>query len=209
MRRKLWLCLAPAALALVFASGAASAQVQTISATSNSSGVTPGNAIASTASKITCTQASGSNQGPTLCYVTSPGWNGTLSVGESIGTNGPGNVQLQCQGSYSVPFGGLRCTARVEPTACVATQNISASSSATSVTRGSAALATNATVRCQSVTGGTNMSCGIQSATGNVILAVGQQTFVPGPGTTSVQCGGSYSANGSLACTARVTQVCP
>jgi len=208
MKGSLW-CAALVAIVLGAAAGSAAAQTQTISASASSrGGINPGNGIASGPSKITCTQASGSTSGVTSCYISSPGFNGLLAVGESIGTNGAGNVQLTCQGTYS-NSGALNCSARIEPTVCTATQNISASANMNLVTRGSAALATNAVVRCTSLSGGSNMSCGIQSANGNVFLTVGQETLVTGPGTASLQCGGSFSSSGGLSCTARVTQVCP
>jgi len=211
MKRTFWACVMPAALVLGLWAGTVSAQTRTISASASNGNTTAGNTIGSVPSKITCTQAYGASVGSATCSIQSPGWNGLLAVGESIGTNGPGNIRLTCQGSYSIPGSGLQCSARVEDTVCAATQSITASAGPNVSTRGSAALATSAVVRCTAASGGTfGTTCGIRSATGNTSLTVGQETFVPGPGTASISCGGQFNHPfGGLSCTAVVTQVCP
>ncbi|MCF5950924.1 hypothetical protein, partial [Xanthomonas perforans] len=77
------------------------AAVKTITASARNGGSTQGSAIASNLSVVTCTQATGGGEAGTFCSVQAPGWNGVLSVGESIGTNAPGNVVLNCIGSYA------------------------------------------------------------------------------------------------------------
>lgn len=62
----------------------------------------------------TCTSATGAIRGSTpRCFVDGPGYYGTVNVGQTIPTTGPGTVRLSCSGSYSVNS-TLSCSSRVE-----------------------------------------------------------------------------------------------
>lgn len=195
----------------MFLAGSAAAATQTITASTSNGGSTSGNALATTASRITCTQASGGTSGTTpRCSIQAPGWNGVVEVGKSIGTTGAGNVILNCSGTYPAN-GGLSCAAQIDDTVCTAVQTITGSASAGSSYRGLAAVKANATIQCVSATGGTNgTTCGIQAPGANASMTAGQIIGSTGPGTVALSCGGQYPASGGgLSCTARVTQTCP
>lgn len=74
---------------------------------------TAGNAIAASPSVVIFTQASGGQNG-TYCFVDAQGRRVFSGLEESIGTTGPGNVSLRCNGQYSTSGGGLRCTAKID-----------------------------------------------------------------------------------------------
>lgn len=191
--------------------GSAFAATQTITASTRNGGSTSGNAIAPSASRITCTQASGGSAGTIpRCSVQAPGWNGVVEVGKSIGTTGAGNVVLNCNGTYPAT-GGLSCAAQIDDTVCTASQTISGAASGGNSYRGLAAVKANATIQCVSASGGSNgTTCGIQSPGANASMTAGQTIMSTGPGTVSISCGGQYpAAGGGLSCTAQVTQVCP
>jgi hypothetical protein len=86
--------------------------------TINASVDAQGNAQTATAAingpaRITCTIATnggGPNSRPATCYVTAPGVNRDVTVGQTVGTSGAGTVTLACDGN---PY-PLRCTARIE-----------------------------------------------------------------------------------------------
>ncbi|NIK09652.1 hypothetical protein FHY11_003184 [Xanthomonas arboricola] len=191
--------------------GSVNAAVQTITASARNGGSTQGSAIASTLSVITCTQATGGGQAGTFCTVQAPGWNGVLSVGESIGTNAPGNVVLNCIGSYAASGGGLNCAARIDDTTCSPEQTIFGSARNGSSFRGLAPVKSAAIIQCTQASGSvTGTTCGIQSPGYSGSLTPGQSVASSGPGTVSLSCGGQYSANGGgLSCSAQVSQVCP
>lgn len=191
--------------------GSANAAVQTITASARNGGETRGSAIASNLSTVTCTQASGGGQGGTFCSVQAPGWNGVLSVGESVGTSGPGNVSLGCIGSYAASGGGLNCAARIDDVTCSPEQTIFGSARNGNTSRGLAPVKSAAIIQCTQASGSVSgTTCGIQSPGYSGSLTPGQSVASSGPGTVSLSCGGQYSANGGgLTCSAQVSQVCP
>lgn len=211
MKSQAFLTVSAAIVGCVLLAGSASAATQTITASARNGGSTSGNAIATSASRITCTEASGASQGSIpSCRFDAPGWNGVVEVGKSIGTNGAGNVVLNCSGNYPAT-GGLSCAAKIDDTVCTASQTISGSAANYKSLRGLAAVKANATITCVSAYGGTTgTTCGIQSPGANASMTPGQTIASTGPGTVSISCGGQYPAvGGSLSCTAKVTQVCP
>jgi hypothetical protein len=84
---------------------------QTIIASSSGGGSTIGLAPIKSPAIVECIQATGGQNG-TRCAVQSPGFNGYLTAGQSIGTSGAGTVFLGCSGSYPAN-GGLSCAAQV------------------------------------------------------------------------------------------------
>ncbi len=187
-----------------FSAGSVSAAVQTISSTES----VTGHASVSTTAVVTCTQAAGGQYG-TFCYVQSPGWTGLLTVGQSIGTNGPGTVTLHCNGQYPIG-GGLSCTAKVDDVLCSPEQTISSSASGTGSTVGLTPIKAPALVECTQASGGQyGTLCLVQSPGWTGLMSVGQSIGTSGPGTVSLTCSGQYPPLGGLSCAAQVSQVCP
>lgn len=190
---------------------AASAAVQNIAASSYKGTSTPGKAIATSSSVITCTAASGGING-TICHITSPGWTGLVPVGESVGTSGAGNVTLRCNGQYSANGGSLSCAARIDDVLCSPEQAVSASSNANGSDWGYAPIKGAAIVQCTQASGSVSISpsCSVQVPGYSGGLAVGSSIAATGAGTVFLKCNGMYSANGGgLNCAAQVSQVCP
>lgn len=84
---------------------------QTISASSQSGSSNQDFAAIKSPAVVECTQATGGGS-TSRCYIQSPGFNGSLSQGQSIVTSGAGTVSLLCNGSYPVG-GGLSCRAQI------------------------------------------------------------------------------------------------
>ncbi len=191
----------------------AAAATQTITASAHNGQSNRGMGLATTLSVVTCTRAVGGGAAGTRCSIEAPGWNGVLSVGESIGTTGPGNVILNCNGSYSANGGSLGCTATIDDSTCSPEQTIFGSASNGNSSRGLAPIKSAAIVECTQASGsvaGTITTCGIQSPGYNGRLAAGESIATSGAGTVALSCGGQYSANGGgLSCSAQVSQVCP
>lgn len=186
----------------------ASATTQTISSSSSGGGTVLGTANVTTASAVTCTQASGGTYG-TSCYINAPGWGGVVRVGQSIGTSGAGTVTLRCYGQYPVN-GGLNCTAKVDDALCTPEQTIHASASGSGSTSGLAPIKSPALVECTQAVGGTyGTRCYIQSPGWNGYLSLGQSIGTSGAGTVYLGCSGQTSPSGGLLCSAQVSQVCP
>lgn len=211
MKSQIYFCSISVLISALFFANVASATTQTITASARNGTSTPGNATVASISVVTCTQAGGGGQGGTYCLIQAPGWNGILSVGESIGTTGSGNVTLKCNGSYPASGGGLSCTAQIDDAVCSPEQTILASARMGGSTRGLAPIASAAIVECTQASGGIyGTTCGIQSPGWTGFLSAGQSIGTSGAGTVSLSCGGTYSANGGgLTCTAQVSQVCP
>lgn len=89
----------------------ACASEQSISATSNSSGVTQGMAAIKSPSIVECSYAAGGGTS-SKCFVQAPGYSGLMLAGQSIPTTGAGTVVLGCSGTYPVG-GSLSCTADI------------------------------------------------------------------------------------------------
>lgn len=209
--RHLFRSLAVLVPALLFAN-IASAATQNITAKASGGSFTTGNAISTSPSVVTCTKASGGQDGSSACAISAPGWNGLLRVGESIGTAGPGNVTLTCQGVYAASGGSLSCAAKIDDQICSPEQTISASASSSGSTLGLAPVKSAAIVECKQASGGQNgtSGCWIQSPGWNGLLLAGQSIATSGAGTVSLSCNGIYSANGGrLSCTSQVSQFCP
>lgn len=188
--------------------GIADATTQTISASSNMSGSTPGTAPVSSPSVVTCTQASGGIYG-TKCSINAPGITTLLDVGQSIGTSGPGTVTLKCYGQYN-SGGGLTCKAKIDDSLCSPEQTISASSTLSGSTNGFAPVKSAAIVECTQASGGIyGTKCSISAPGYSGYLNVGQTIGTSGAGTVNLHCFGQYNANGGLSCKAQVSQVCP
>lgn len=202
-------------IVLLSFTGVAGATTQTITATAKNGSVYAGTASIASSSVVTCTKATGSVSGvTTYCYIQSPGWNGLISVGQSIGTTGAGTVTLTCNGQYSTPGSGLSCAATIDSTACSAVQNISAVAKSGNATQGLAPIKASATVECTQATGsvaGVTTYCSIQSPGGGGLISTGQSLGATGAGTVALSCVGQYPATGSggLTCAAKITQVCP
>ena len=71
----------------------------------------PATAALRNPASVKCTFATGNNpqQNPPSCFITAPGYSGTLARGQSIGTSGPGTVSLTCNGQAP-----LRCSAQIQ-----------------------------------------------------------------------------------------------
>lgn len=195
----------------LFFAGAAGATTQTITAKASGGSFTTGSAIAPSPSVVSCTQASGGQNG-TYCFIDAPGWSGILRVGESIGTTGPGNVTIRCNGQYSASGGSLRCAAAIDDQICSPEQTIYGSASGGGSTRGLAPIKSAAIVECTQASGGQNGTsrCWVQSPGWTGPLMAGQSIGTSGAGTVALSCNGQYSANGgSLSCSSQVSQVCP
>jgi hypothetical protein len=188
----------------------AGAAVQTIEARSRGGVSTSGAAAIASASVVTCTQATG-GQGGTFCYISSPGWTGLLSVGQSIGTNGAGTVTLSCNGAYSASGGGLSCAATIDDAICSPEQTISASNRQGVAVDGFAPIKSAAVVQCTRATGGQGgTQCYVQSPGFAGLVPVGSSVGTNGAGTVALSCNGVYSANGGgVNCTAEISQICP
>ncbi|SBV49908.1 putative membrane protein [Xanthomonas bromi] len=182
-----------------------------ITATARNGQVIQGTASTTTLSLITCIQAIGGGEGGTRCNIQAPGWNGVVSEGESIGTTGPGNVVLGCDGTYAAAGGSLTCIARIDDTTCSPEQTILASSRDGSSFRGLAPIKSAAIVECTQASGSvTGATCGIQGPGYTGQLTPGQSIPTSGAGTVALARGGQYSANGGgLSCSALVSQACP
>ncbi len=193
----------------------AGAAVQNITARSSSNGPVQGNAITTSSAVVTCTEASGGSAGTTTyCYIQSPGWNGLVPKGQSIGTSGGGVISLNCNGQYSANGGRLECAARIDDVICSPEQSISASARGGGSTAGYAPIKGAALVQCMQATGASAANggarCGIRAPGFTGDLTVGQTIAASGAGTVRLTCAGMYSANGGgLDCTAQVSQVCP
>ncbi|MGA8408931.1 MAG: hypothetical protein WB680_17270 [Candidatus Acidiferrales bacterium] len=88
-------------------------KVQSLQATSDSSGVHPASAAIAGPAKITClnatSEAPNSRPAPS-CHVVAPGFTGNLAKAEAKDLTAAGNVTLTCNGQGPM----LRCTARVD-----------------------------------------------------------------------------------------------
>ena len=104
------------AFAIASASNAQRARlgkVQSLQATSDSSGAHPASAAIAGPAKITCLNATSEapNSRPTpSCHVVAPGFTGNLATGEAKDLTAAGNVTLTCNGQGPM----LRCAARVD-----------------------------------------------------------------------------------------------
>ncbi len=88
-------------------------KVQSLQATTDSSGSHPASAAIAGPAKITClnavSEAPNSKPVPS-CHVVAPGFTGNLAKGEAKDLTAAGNVTLTCNGQGPM----LRCTARVD-----------------------------------------------------------------------------------------------
>ena len=86
------------------------ADAKTISASSDSNGKHPANAVVQGPVEITCVSATddSGNSTPPACIVDGPGAAGVVDVGHKVAITGAGGVTLTCKGS-----GALACTARI------------------------------------------------------------------------------------------------
>ncbi len=88
-------------------------KVQSLQATTDSSGSHPATAAIAGPAKITClnavSEAPNSKPVPS-CHVVAPGFTGNLAKGEAKDLTSAGNVTLTCNGQGPM----LRCTARVD-----------------------------------------------------------------------------------------------
>lgn len=88
-------------------------KVQSLQATTDSSGAHPATAAIAGPAKITCfnavSEAQNSKPVPS-CHVVAPGFTGNLAKGEAKDLTAAGNVTLTCNGQGPM----LRCTARVD-----------------------------------------------------------------------------------------------
>jgi hypothetical protein len=88
-------------------------KVQSLQATTDSSGAHPATAAIAGPAKITCLNATSEapNSRPTQsCHVVAPGFTGNLAKGETKDLTAAGNVTLTCNGQGPM----LRCAARVD-----------------------------------------------------------------------------------------------
>ena len=112
----------PDPVALTKADGAAAAKAkwssshalaggQSITSTTEKSGNQhPATASVRGPTAVTCSSAVGNNprQYPPSCNIAAPGYNGSVTPGQTIGTSGAGTVTLTCNGQAP-----LRCTAQI------------------------------------------------------------------------------------------------
>lgn len=194
-----------AAFTFLLPSSEANAGTQYIYASTNNPG---GIVSVSVPSTVKCTSATGGTN--VRCYIHSPGYNRLLQVGESAGTSGAGNVQLDCTGTRP-PNGVLSCTAEVTDTACAASQLATATRSGGNIYSKIVPISKSATIQCNTAYGGTYGTKCLFDAPGYYgTLNVGQSAVTSGAGTVIVDCSGAYSVpNGGLTCTAGITQSCP
>lgn len=192
--------------------GNAHAASETLSAYSRNGSTYPDSEFAGSPVTVKCTAATGASQGTTArCYISAPGYQGTLDVGDAIGTTAPGMVQLTCNGTYPAT-GILSCTAVMDDSACIANQTLSAYSSQGSTYGENAPVFSPSTVTCTRATGavrGSTPVCSVKAPGFLGALTTGQSIGVSGPGTVQLTCGGTYPAGGTLSCGAKVVQNCP
>lgn len=184
---------------------------ETLSSYSRQGNSYPDSEYVAVAATVKCTSAYGASSGTARCYINAPGYQGTLDVGQSIGTTGAGTVQLTCSGTYPAT-GMLSCTAVIDDSACATTQNLSAYSSQGSTYGENAPIFSSSTVTCNRASGarpGSTARCFIKAPGYQGTLNVGQSVGANGPGTVQLTCSGTYPAGGTLSCGARVVQTCP
>lgn len=208
MKSKMSSCVVAVLMTGLFFAATAGATTKTIYATANSNGSTTGSASMSSASKVTCTSASGGGTS-SRCFIQAPGWSGLLTAGQSIGTSGPGTVTLSCTGTYPVG-GSLSCSAKVDDTTCSPEQTLSGSANWAGTTQGLAAIKGPAIVECTFASGGgTSSRCFVTAPGFSGLMLEGQTVSATGAGTVVLGCAGSYPVGGSLSCNAQVSQICP
>lgn len=88
-----------------------SAAPKTISASSDSSGSHPGNAMVGGPAEVTCISATDESGGapPPTCIIAGPGTDAVVDIGNKVAIRAAGNVVLTCKGK-----GALACTAQIE-----------------------------------------------------------------------------------------------
>ena len=162
----------------------------------------------SSPASIKCVDTSRSSGGrPTSCYVRAPDFQGVVGVGETIGTSGPGTVELSCDSNSASEMS--TCAVVVDSTACVVEQNLSAYASSGSQYPDSVAVSSPASVTCTNASGAPNARCSFNAPGFMGFVGVGQTIGTTGPGTVMLYCAGTYPAGGGLSCGAEVVQSCP
>lgn len=200
------------ALLFCFSALSGAEAAETLSSYSSQGSKYPDTIGTSSSVSVKCTSASGASSGSTArCHVKAPGFQGNVDVGSTIGTSGPGNVELTCSGNYPAN-GMLTCTAVVDAPACAGTQNLSAYSSGGSTYGDTAATLSPASVTCTRASGassGSTARCRVTAPGFQGTVNVGQSIGTTGPGTVQLTCSGTYPVGGTLSCGARVVQSCP
>lgn len=179
----------------------------------NDSGTIPGSTYAGSVVAVKClsvTGSAGSGMTP-KCFISGPGFSSYVSIGQTIGTTGPGPVQLTCFG-YRRPGGTLSCEAVVDANACEVNKSLSAYNSGGGSYGETTALFSPAIATCTGASGassGDTARCFIDAPGHYGTVDAGQTVVTTGPGTLHLGCHGPYAAHATLSCTATVEQVCP
>lgn len=211
MKRQVAIVAISAVAAMAAAPVAYGAEI--LNASASDRGTQSDSTVAASVAAIKCLGVSGAERDGITpkCRIDGPGFVGYVGIGQTVGTTGGGSITLTCSGTRGVGR-TLSCSAAVDESACEDTESLSAYHEGGGRYGDSSPLFSQAVATCTSASGarrGSTARCFVDGPGQYGQVDVGETVALSGPGTVFLHCSGSYSANSTLSCAARVEQMCP